>query len=256
MVSHTWCFITHLSSFLFQAMQWSKDYFSYKDPKEQTVRTTIVFTGFFYCFHLVVNGWMDACNLRWWTSNNATKLQLQNCLLVMLMVKIWPYCYTFNNKFLNVLLIQTELPCWNLVCWTYPMLATTNPIYIMCKYDRHTENYGLQLINLVSSLFSISPMVALFVAQKKTLLLHTLWYVHHDPTIAYIIPKIATSFTRTQVLLCKNEKYQCAKIRFLCAKVQDLLEPMWLFVQVKETTVDPTFGSNRIPTEGFTSVPQ
>jgi hypothetical protein len=92
-------------------------------------------------------------------------------------------------------------------------------------------------------------MVALFIAQKKTLLLHTLWYVHHDPTIAYIIPKIATSFTRTQVLLCKNEKYQCAK-------GQDLLEPTWLFVQVKETTVYPVFGSNSIPTEGFTSVQQ
>jgi hypothetical protein len=40
----------------------------------------------------------------------------------------------------------------------------------------------------------------------------------------------------------------------LCAEGQDLLEPKWLFVQVKETTVNPVFGSNSIPTEGFTSV--
>jgi hypothetical protein len=76
------------------------------------------------------------------------------------------------------------------------------------------------------------------------------------PTIVYIIPKIATSFTRTLVLLCKNEKYQCATVRFLCAKGQDLLEPKWLFVQVKETIVNPAFGSNSIPTEGLTSVQQ
>jgi hypothetical protein len=47
---------------------------------------------------------------------------------------------------------------------------------------------------------------------------------------------------------------KCAKVRFLCAKGQDLLEPKWLFVQVKETTVNPVFGSNSILTEGFTSV--
>jgi hypothetical protein len=95
-------------------------------------------------------------------------------------------------------------------------------------------------------------MVALFIAQKKTLLLHFGMY----STIACIIPKIATSFTRTQVLLRKNEKYQCATVRFLCAKGQDLLEPKWLFVQVKETTVNPVSGSKSIPTEWFTAVQQ
>jgi hypothetical protein len=149
-----------------------------------------------------------------------TKLQLQNCLLVLLMVKIWsrvsgPIVTHLKNKFLNVLLIQTDLPCWNLVCSTYSMLATTNPISRTCTYDKHVENYGLRLINLVSSLFSISPMVALFTAHSgmytMTILLHTSY-----PRLLFHLQE--PIYKNPSALLCKNEKYQCAKVRFLCAK--------------------------------------
>jgi hypothetical protein len=41
-------------------------------------------------------------------------------------------------------------------------------------------------------------------------------------TLAHIIPKIAFSFDKTQLLLSKDRKHLCATIVFLCARIGNI----------------------------------
>jgi hypothetical protein len=52
---------------------------------------------------------------------------------------------------------------------------------------------------------------------REILLPHSIMQPKTLP-IAHLIPNITISFTRTQVLLCKDRKHQCATLRFSCAE--------------------------------------
>jgi hypothetical protein len=62
----------------------------------------------------------------------------------------------------------------------------------------------------------IAHFIAHLIAQEKNPIA-ALRHLHQDPTIALITPKIAISFTRTQVLLSKDRKHKCVTVGFLCA---------------------------------------
>ncbi len=64
----------------------------------------------------------------------------------------------------------------------------------------------------------IAHFIAHLIAQEKNPIA-ALRHLLQDPTIALIKPKIAISFTRTQVLLSKDRKHKCVTVGFLCARI-------------------------------------
>jgi hypothetical protein len=133
------------------------------------------------------------------------------------------------------------------------MLATTNPISRTCTYDKHVENYGLQLINLVSSLFSNSPMVALFTAHSgmysMTLLLHTsyprLLFHVQEPKCA-LVQEWEIPVCKSQVLCAQKDRIYSNPSGSLCK----LRKQQW--IQVLGPTVFPQKGSPVFNSRDFT----
>jgi hypothetical protein len=110
---------------------------------------------------------------------------------------ILPFTKCLMNHFHTKILLVFG-PWLNLVCLLHTLLHTRNVIT--------TLNHATQDLFLVC--YRIYPLLHTLLHTRNSIT--TLDHATQDLTIAHLIPNITISFTRTQVLLCKDRKHQCA----------------------------------------------
>jgi hypothetical protein len=130
------------------------------------------------------------------------------------------------NTFINI-------SCWNLVYSTYSILptkptfqSTTANMVRMWKLVTYNTSIQFQftIFHLSQMVYFIAHLIACKKKKKKTkisvLTLRHAHYTSTPTTIAHIIPKITTSFTRKEPTCywARIRKHQCPTIQFFVCK--------------------------------------
>jgi hypothetical protein len=123
-----------------------------------------------------------------------------------------------------------SISCWNLVCSTYPMLATkpnfqNEQIWLVCESLRPTTNF--------KSSFSIYPMIAHFIAQEKkpycctststprsyhcTNYTQNCYFIYKNPSAP--VQGKETQVCDSRVLVWKDREQQCTVMKKRCGIV-------------------------------------
>ncbi len=118
------------------------------------------------------------------------------------------YNCTFKNVFKHILLIKLYF-LLKLGIYHLSYLAT-KPDVLNMQMWYVCENLWLNIINIIwAHQFPFAPWLqtSLHTSLHRKSSIIALCHAHQDPKIAHFMLKIIISFTRTQVLLCKDRKH-------------------------------------------------